>query len=132
MDALRRLTWFFVVAAAASYGILFVAGSAIRAQALDETRVVLIRDTLKPGAHHLAGMLMVRRTCAEVSVRSEKLSNTLYHLQFSTWEEPSVPCKNVDTPRAFRAVVLAPAAGVSFIGTLDSEPLELSVVPVIN
>ena len=131
-DALVRLVWFFIVACATSYVVFLIAGSAIRAQAIDESRIFLIRDSLKPGVHYLSGIVMAPSTCAQISVRSKQVSTTTYELIFTSWEEPSVPCVQDDTPRSFRAVVFAPAAGVQFIGSLNEEPLSLAVIPVVQ
>ncbi len=128
-DLLRRLVWFFVVAGAISYAVFLVAGNAIQTQALGNSKVVLIRDALKVGEHHLSGMVMVPSTCKQLSVRTEQVAQMLIHLRFTTWDEPSVGCKTEDTPRSFRAVVFAPSVGVEFIGTLDDEPLQLAVTP---
>jgi hypothetical protein len=131
-DALVRLVWFFIIACAVSYAVFIVAGSSIEAQAVDESRIVLIRDSLMPGVHNLSGIIMAPSTCAQISVRSMQLSTTTYSLIFTSWEEPSVACSQEDTPRSFRAVVFAPAAGVQFIGSLDDQPLMLAVIPVVE
>ena len=131
-DTLRRLVWFFIVASAISYGVFLISGTAIKAQALDDSRIVSVRDSLKPGVHYLSGMVMVHRTCADLAVRYEKVEEGLYKLIFTTWEDPSIPCATDDTPRAFRAAVAAPAAGVTFIGSLDDEPLQLSIYQLVD
>lgn len=127
IDLFRRLVWFFVVASAVSYAVFLVGGNAIRTQALDDSRIVLVRDYLRPGEHHLAGMVMVPSTCKQLSVRAEEPEPLLIHLRFETWEEPNIDCIEEDTPRAFRALVFAPAVGVEFIATLDEEPLQIAV-----
>lgn len=129
---LWRLLWFFIIACAVAYTVLLVGGSSIRARALDESHIVVVRDALQPGTHYLSGMVMVQSTCAHLSVDAEKNSATSYHLRFTSWEEPSVVCEQFETPRAFRTVVFAPAAGVDFFGTLDDEPLQLVVIPTIS
>lgn len=129
IDLLRRLVWFFVVASAVSYAVFLVAGNAIRTQALDDTRIVLVRDYLKVGEHHLSGMVMVPSTCDQLYVRTEEPEPKLIHLRFTTWEEPNIDCVREDTPRAFRAVVFAPSVGVEFIASLDDEPLQVAVTP---
>lgn len=131
-EALVRLVWFFIIACAVSYTVFLVAGSAIRAEAIDESRIVLIRDSLKPGVHYLSGIIMAPSTCAQISERTTQLSTTTYHLIFTSWEEPSVACIREDTPRSFRVVVFAPSAGIEFIGSLDDTPLRLAVIPVIQ
>lgn len=129
LDLARRLVWFFVVASAISYAIFLMAGNAIHTQALGQSRIVLVRDFLKVGEHHLSGMVMVPSTCKQLSVRTEAVADNIFHLRFSTWEEPNVECVIEDTPRAFRAVVFAPSVGVEFISTLDDEPIRIAVTP---
>jgi hypothetical protein len=132
LDIVRRMVWFFIVACAVAYIIFLVLGSTIQARAFDESRVVLIRDSLAVGAHYLSGIVMVPRTCSQLSMSYEKVSDALYSLDFTTWDEPSVPCKTEETPRSFRSVVFAPSTGISFIGALDGKPLQLSVIQVVE
>ncbi len=132
METLRRLVMFFFFACAVSYAIFLVTGRAINAAALDESRTVLVRDSLKPGVHFLSGIVMVHRTCADLSVRSSKIDTGIYQLTFTTWEDPSIECVTDDTPRSFRTAVAAPAAGVQFIASLDGEPLRLSVYQLVD
>jgi len=129
LDLARRLVWFFVVASAIAYAIFLMAGNAIHTQALDQSRIVLIRDFLKVGEHHLSGMVMVPSTCRQLSVRTEEVADNIFHLKFSTWEEPNIDCVEEDTPRAFRAVVFAPSVGIEFISTLDDEPIRIAITP---
>lgn len=132
-EILRRLLWFFICSCAIAYALFLLAGSTIRASAIDQSRVVQVRDSLAPGVHNLAGMVMVRSTCSELSVRTEQLSDTLFELQFTTWNEASLAtCVQEDTPRSFRALIFAPAVGVDFSATLDGEPLVLSVIPSVE
>ena len=131
-DILRRLFWFGVVSTAVAYGVFLIAGSTINARAIDASHIAVIRDVLDPGAHHLSGMVMVHATCAQLSVRSEQAGEGLYHLEFKTWEEPNVECSREDTPRSFRAVVFAPAAGVKFVATLDGESIPIVILPVVD
>lgn len=129
LELARRLVWFFVVASALSYAVFLVAGATIHKEALATTRTVLVRDFLKVGEHHLSGMVMVPSTCRQLSVKVQEIDETLYHLKFTTWEEPYVKeCVHEDTPRAFRAIVFAPSVGIHFIATLDESPLQLSLV----
>lgn len=129
-ELLRHLVWFFIVASAVAYSIFLVAGSFITANAVDATRIVQARDELGPGEHHLSGIVMVPTSCTELSVRTEKISDTSYNLAFTTWQEPSVQCTVDDTPRPFRAILFAPAAGIKILGTLDDAPLTIVVIPV--
>ncbi len=129
LDLTRRLVWFFVVASALTYSVFLVAGNAIHTEALGKSRVVLVRDFLRAGEHHLSGMVMVPSTCLQLSVSTRDVGDSTYLLEFTTWEQPYIDCVPEDTPRAFRAVVFAPSVGVRFIGTLDGGPLELAVTP---
>jgi hypothetical protein len=131
-EMVRHLIWFFIVACAVAYLIFIVLGSTIHAQALDESRIVAVRDVLAPNTHNLSGIVMVPQTCAQLTVHTRQISTTLYALDFTTWEEPSVQCDVEDTARAFRAVVFAPAAGITFVGSLDGSPLLLSVIQALN
>lgn len=131
-DVSLRLVWFAIVATAFAYCAFLLAGSAITARAVDETRILVVRDVLQPGAHHLSGMVSVPSTCAQLVVRTEKIADTAYKLVFSTWEEPNIDCVIEDTPRAFRSVVFAPATGITFLATLDELPLPMVVLPVVQ
>lgn len=122
-----RLVWFFFVSCAGAYAIFLSVGSIINADAVDTSRIVQVRDVLEPNAHHLSGMVMVHRTCDALSVETETLAPDMHKLIFRTWQQPNVECRRDDIPRAFRASVVAPAAGVTFIATLDEQPLTLIV-----
>ncbi len=126
-DMVSRLVWFFCAACLGSYAIFLLAGSTIHAHAVDQSRIVEVRDVLKPHMHALSGMVMVPKTCDQLTITTEEISPTTHKLVFTTWQLPSVPCKVEDVPRAFRAVVLAPAAGIEFIATLDEMPLTVVV-----
>jgi len=131
-DLIRRLVWFFVVAALVAYAIFLAAGTVISREALDATHIANVRDSLAPGEHSLAGIVMVPSTCSELSTRTQQLTPTSFELIFTTWQEPSVPCEMIDTPRPFRAVVFAPAAGIQFTATMDGEPLDIAVYQYID
>lgn len=131
-ELLRRCIWFFVVACAIAYAIFLLAGSFIEAQAVDAAHIVQVRDSLAPNTHNLSGMVMVPTTCTQLSVRTEQVSQYVYELVFSTWKEPSVQdCVADETPRAFRAILFAPATGVDITGTLDGAPLTLAIFPLV-
>lgn len=122
-----RLAWFLFVSCVGAYAIFLLMGNMIHADAVDTSRIVHVRDVLEPNAHHLSGMVMVRRTCESLSVETETLAPDLHKLIFRTWEQPNVECKRDDIPRPFRASVVAPAAGVTFIAMLDGQPLTLVI-----
>lgn len=131
-ELLQRIVWFFVVASAIAYAVFLVAGSFIQAQAVDAAHIVQVRDALAPNTHNLSGMVMVPTTCTQLSVRTEQVSQYVYELVFSTWKEPSVQdCDQDETPRAFRAILFAPATGVDITATLDGAPLTLAVFPIV-
>lgn len=131
-DLIRRLVWFFVVASLIAYAIFLAAGSVITAQAIDQTHIANIRDSLDTGTHTLSGIVMVPSTCSELSVRTEQLATDTFQLVFTTWQEPSVDCEILDTARPFRAVVFGPATGVRFVATLDGQPLQTAVYQVVD
>lgn len=130
-DLAVRFAWLFIVLVVLAYLVFLFLGSFITAHAIDESRIVTIRDSLQPGVHQLSGMVMVPRTCAELAVQTTALSSSTYALQFTTWNEPSVACITDDTPRAFTTTVFAPAAGVRFVGSLDDAPLSVVVYPYV-
>lgn len=132
-DIFRRMLWFFIVCCAIAYAFFLLIGSTINTRAIDESRTVVARDALSQGAHNLSGMVMVRSTCDELTVRTKQLSFDTYLLQFTTWNQPSIAsCAKEDTPRSFRALVFAPSVGVRFTATLDDEPLRITVIPSIE
>ena len=128
IDMARRFAWFSIVSCAIAYAIFLVVGTVIHTQVVDESRIVLIRDRLAPNTHHLSGMIMVPRTCTELSVRTEQVSEYTYQLLFRTWEAPSVRCEEEEVPRSFNSTVFAPAVGVRFLATLDGTPIPIVVI----
>ncbi len=124
-----RVLWFAVGAVALSYVSYLVVGSVVNARAAGVYEPVLVRNVFSAGAHHLSGMVTVPSPCDQLSVRTQALSSTTYMLNFSTWREPSVDCKNDETPRAFHAILFAPPLGVQFGATLDGAGLPIVVLP---
>ncbi len=131
-EILRRLTWFLILGIAVSYGTYLFLGNAIQVDASGSATPIVIRDQLERGIHHLSGMVQVSSLCKELSVHPVQVDTNTYMLDFSTWEEPSVPCPKEDTPRSFRSTVFAPSVGVSFIARIDEVPLRIAVYPVID
>jgi len=130
LDMARRLAWFFVVSTAVAYAVFLVVGSAIQAQSAELLRSITVRDEIRANQHNLSGMVMVDSNCVEVSVRTEQLSDIEFELALQTWDAPSVTCNKEVVPRAFRAVVFAPATGVYFVASLDGLPLPITIVPI--
>ncbi len=131
-ELLRRFVWIAFVCAAIAYGSYLALGSAVEAEASGANVPVLIRDKVAPGEHHLSGMLMVSSVCDELSVRTEYIDKATYALRFKTWRDPAVECEGGQTPRAFNAVLFAPAAGVQFIATLDDRSFPIAVLPTVD
>lgn len=129
MDALRRLTTFGIASCFVAYVIFIVAGAAIRAQAVEQSRVVWVRDVISPNRHMMSGIVVVDSTCTELIVQPQQVSEIAYELHFTTWEYPNIECEHTPTPRAFHTAVFAPAAGVEFIATLDNRPLPIIIAP---
>lgn len=131
-EIVLRLVWFFVASCAVAYMVFLIAGHMIRTEAAEIGNTVLVRDALQPGVHHLSGMIFVPSTCSELTVKSEKIGDTLYELRFSTWETPVVKCAKEEVPRAFSAIVFAPSTGIHFVASLDGVTLPIVVLPYIK
>ena len=126
-----RMIWFFVATSLLSYATFLIVGNIAHAQASGKNLPVVIRDELGTGVHHLSGMIMVPTPCDQISVRTEKTSDTAFTLVFRTWHEPSAQCAKEETPRYFRAMLFAPSTGVTFIATLDGAGFPIVVMPVL-
>lgn len=128
LTLIHRLVWFFLISVVVALATFLILGSFIERDILGDARRVLARDSLRPGEHHLTGMVSVPSTCHQLSVKTEEVDTHLFNLRFTTWKEPHVDtCTDEDTPRAFRAIVFAPAVGVHITATLDDAPLQLVV-----
>ncbi len=128
-DIMRRLAWIFIVSCAIAYAVFLAAGSALHAEAEGATKDVFTRDVVSVGVHRLSGMVMVPKTCFDLYVHVTEVSDILYRLEFSTWEQPYIDCDEDPTPRTFNTIVFAPSIGVHFIATLEGEPLNMYVIP---
>lgn len=127
-DMIRRLVWFAIVAAAATFAIFVVLGNFATLGAASEGPVP-IHDLVSSGSHRLSGMLLLPLSCDEISVRIQSISPNVYELAFQTWQDPSVQCPASPTPRLFQTIVLAPQSGVSFVATLDGKAFPISIIP---
>lgn len=131
MGFFRSLVWFVLILFVGLGATLIVANEIVRAN-LKPIRPILIRDTVGIGSHTLAGVVPVSSTCDEVIVYTEKVSDSLHKLIFSTWREPNIStCIDREQSREFRAVVFASSIGVSFTATLNGEPVPIAVIPEI-
>ena len=129
MSFFANSLWLLFFVSTITYGASLIAGSIIHTHARDPGPVV-IQDNLRPGEHHLSGMVTLNSTCDELIVTIKKVSAKMYMLDFSTWTEPSVPCTKTETPRPFSTVVFAPSIGVSFVAALDDRFFPIVVFPV--
>lgn len=128
MEILARMGWFLVIAIAVAYGTYLVCGSVVHAKAAGEYEPVMIKDELGANSHSLSGMVVVPSSCHDLSLRIEKTSVSAYRLIFTTWHDPVATCTSDPIPRAFRTLLFAPAAGVSFTATLDDRALPITVI----
>ena len=125
-DALRRAGWILVLVVAVAYGT-FRAGDAIFNASNATTTPTVILDAFQKGQHRLTGMLFVKLTCEELSVKSESRGENAYELRFETWPEPSVPCLKKPTLRGFDTIVFAPSNGIHFTASLNAQPFPIAV-----
>ena len=92
---------------------------------------MIVRDTLKPGEHHLSGTIVLPSACESFTVRTTQLDTFRYHLTFETWREPQRDCEDIPVSRPFQTVVFAPAFGVSFTADIGGVPLPFTIIPSI-
>ena len=131
-EAMRTAGWIIVIAVASAYATYLVVGSTLDSQAVGTSSPVIVRDSVMKGEHHLSGILMVPRTCDELTLVIEKAGADAYQLTFRTWSEPSVLCIHEPTARAFDTTVFAPSVGVQFVATLDNVSVPIAVYPSIR
>jgi hypothetical protein len=131
-EVARRLIVFTVFATGVAYAVFLMAGATIYAQESQHLRTVWVRDEVGPDIHRLSGSVAVPSSCHELRVFSEKLSERVYKLSLHTWEHPYVDCVDASVTVGFREVIFAPAAGITFIATLDGKPLPIIVTPVVE
>lgn len=127
---LSRMIWVLAVSVVVAYLVYLIVGNIVNAQAYGANHPVVIRDDLEANRHLLSGMLMVPTPCDQLSVTATKIGSVSYRLNFTTWHEPSVTCSAESTPRAFRLVLFAPAAGIDFVATLDGVGFPIAVIPL--
>jgi hypothetical protein len=131
MSFVRSIVWFVLILLIGFAATLIVANEIVRAN-LKPIRPILIRDKISVGSHILSGVVPVSSTCDEVIVYTEKISDSLYAIIFTTWREPYISsCIEQETTREFRAVIFAASIGVSFTATLNGAPVSIAVIPEI-
>jgi hypothetical protein len=128
-EFLIRIFWLAVLFSAVAYVFFLLFGSLF----VSEQKVpIVIQDSLSRGKHTFTGMVMVPSRCTELSAQATKVSPTVYSLELQTWEDPSVDCERVDTPRSFRTIAFAPAFGVQFLVFLDGQTAPFHIIPIIQ
>lgn len=112
-----------------AYACYVIGAGVVIADVSGSYRPVIVRDELAPNQHYLSGMIMVDNTCDQLTLSTKAISDTNFELVFGTWREPSsAVCADDPSPRSFRALLFAPAAGVSFIATYNGRSLPIAVV----
>ena len=131
-EALRRAGWICIAVAAGAYFTYLGIDVFFNKKASKIATPIIVRDNLRPDEHHLSGILLVPMTCDQLKVASRQISKYEYELIFESWPEPSIPCKEEPSARAFKTIVFAPAVGVHFSAILDKKPLPIAVYPIIE
>ncbi len=128
-EVLGRIFWLcaFSVGFAYIFSVLFGGVFEVRKQP-----AIIMHDVLGAGMHAISGVIMVPSPCTELSVKTIKVSPTVYTLQFQTWEDPSVDCAQVETERTFNTTTYAPAVGIQFLVYLDEKTVPFQIIPIIN
>jgi hypothetical protein len=131
MSFVRSIVWFVLILLVGFGATLIVANEVVRAN-LKPIKPILIRDKVGVGSHILSGVVPVSSSCDEVIVYTDKISDSLYAIIFTTWREPYISsCVERELSREFRAVIFAASIGVSFTATLNGEPIPIAVIPEI-
>ena len=127
-EFLIRFVWLIALSTAIAYGFFLMFGSLF---VVHKQQTIVIQDALARGKHTVSGMVMVPSPCTELTVQTVKLSPTTYTLELQTWEDPSVQCTHVETPRSFNTVAFAPAIGIQFLVYLDGKTIPFQIIPVM-
>jgi hypothetical protein len=128
-EVTARIVWVAILSCSFAYVFYLLFGGLFIAP--PKPQHVVIRDALAAGEHVVSGMVMVPTPCDELTVRTGILSPTIYTLELTTWQDPSITCPQNETPRSFSTVTFAPAFGVQFIVFLDGKTVPFDVTQVI-
>ncbi len=128
-EVMWQFLWLMTLGIAISYASYLFFGSIIMAGAEGKQAEIAAIDVIKPGEHHVSGVVLVPSQCHELSVTAYKLSETAYQLVFKTWPEPARDCARGAVTKPFKTVIFAPSFGLSFSAILDDEPVSLSLIP---
>ena len=123
-----RLVWIVMAATSTAYASYLIAGNALSVNAESSEIPTDIVDFVRPGIHSLSGLVTVPSNCDQLKVNVAQSSPVKFVLQFTTWEEPSIPCPPGMAQRAFTATAFAPAAGIDFTATLDGAPFQIRIL----
>lgn len=128
MELFRRMVWFALAGTLSVFVVLVILGQVIQRQA-SRPDVIVLRDEFSAGVHKITGIVPVSHSCAELSVRSEQTADKTYRLLFETWREPSVECREEETPRWVQTVVFTDGGPARFIASIDGTSMPISVYP---
>jgi hypothetical protein len=123
-----HMLWFIAAGSIVAFAALTFAGKLAYSSASGEFEPALVRDVSGHGVHQLYGIILVSNTCDQLSGRLLQVSTSTYEVSFSTWREPSTPCSEERTPRAFHEALFAPPQGVSFVATLNGLPFPIAII----
>ncbi len=130
-DALKRAGWIIVLVIAGSY-FTFAMADFVFNRTNSSTRPTVIRDIQYGDEHHLTGVILVPSTCDQIKVSPHDLGENSFHLEFTTWDEPSVKCFNAPAERFFDTVVFAATSSVRFKATLNKKEIPIAVFSSIQ
>lgn len=127
---LVRLLMFSIFATLTAVAAELYFGSIIFASAENELQEIVLRDVYREEMHELSGMVIVPTDCYDISIRTRDVTARVTAIIFETWEQPSVVCEKVPTPRAVRASVFGDKE-LQFRALLDGEWVPLRVVAAL-
>ena len=127
----RRGVFLVVIVFVIAYLSFFLLEYGASGSVPEENRGMIVRDELKPGEHHLSGLIQLPSACDSFSIQTTELDAFRYHLSFETWREPQRDCENTPVARPFNTVVFAPAFGVFLTADLDGVALPFTLIPSI-
>ncbi len=129
LEVLRRVFLYVLAATLIAYVVFLIVGSVFYARAEQKSEIVWVRDQIGPNTHRLSGSVPVPSACTELIQKTEKLSDQLYKLAFTTWDDPNIDCEKGVVKKEFHEIIFAPAVGVHFIATLNGVSIPIIVVP---
>lgn len=125
-----RVLWVALAATLVTYVSIIFFGSVASDPPEEKDKPIVVTDRVSVGIHRLSGIVPVSSDCDRLTVNVRDLGAFHYHVDFSSWREPSRDCPLKTAYQSFYAVVFAPALGVQFEASLDNTPLDLQIVKV--